>query len=235
MLCIRVAFLFVIAVGGLVACDDSASDIEKPSDGKADESARLCALLGEPSTCDPCDVAGWYGDGVCDDFCALPDTDCPAIGDVTTFLASTGLATSYAEQQVSAPTVNFHNRFVATTLPQSQADAWTQSGAAMVGDGYALQLMVSSIARIGSAHHYLMIRSSCPTLVPDWPEYPKAALDVVRWNAGTAERVACATGGSVYVGPRAGEAGVMRLAFNVSFSDGTTWVGKIFTAPLTTL
>ena len=54
-----------------VAVDDkaqAAADADAlPEDGKADGF-------------DVCAVAGWYGDGVCDRFCARLDPDCPAIG-----------------------------------------------------------------------------------------------------------------------------------------------------------
>lgn len=55
-----------------------ANSIDKPSAGKVDDilSEELCLELGEPDDCDLCEVAGWYSDGVCDDFCDQPDPDC---------------------------------------------------------------------------------------------------------------------------------------------------------------
>jgi triacylglycerol lipase len=48
--------------------DQAAADAEtRPEDGKADGF-------------DVCSLAGWYGDGVCDRFCARFDSDCPLIG-----------------------------------------------------------------------------------------------------------------------------------------------------------
>ena len=61
----------------------------------------------EPSDDDPCSVFGWYGDGVCDEFCAVPDPDCSSDGasagtggeteDPCTFTTSTtmGSATTF--------------------------------------------------------------------------------------------------------------------------------------------
>jgi len=37
---------------------------------------RVCEALGEPAGCDVCEVASWYGDGECDDFCDRRDSDC---------------------------------------------------------------------------------------------------------------------------------------------------------------
>jgi len=60
----------LVAVLLLTACDQDDSDpISKDEartrGGKADDGTDLCDWLG------------WYGDGICDDFCPRPDPDCP--------------------------------------------------------------------------------------------------------------------------------------------------------------
>jgi phosphatidylserine/phosphatidylglycerophosphate/cardiolipin synthase-like enzyme len=60
----------LVAVLLLTACDQGDSDpISKDEargrGGKADDGTDLCEWLG------------WYGDGICDDFCPRPDPDCP--------------------------------------------------------------------------------------------------------------------------------------------------------------
>lgn len=54
----------------LAACDSSetqpiSKDEARARGGKGDDGIDLCEWLG------------WYGDGICDDFCPLPDPDCP--------------------------------------------------------------------------------------------------------------------------------------------------------------
>ncbi len=49
------------------------------NEGKSDDSSELCEQIGAPADCDLCEELEWYGDGVCDDFCDLPDSDCLAI------------------------------------------------------------------------------------------------------------------------------------------------------------
>ena len=48
------------------------------ADGKGDaaEIDKMCEELGREPGCDPCSIQGWYGDGTCDDFCPVHDTDC---------------------------------------------------------------------------------------------------------------------------------------------------------------
>ena len=76
------SLLLATTLAGLVACSVSptysGSAIEKPEGGKADMGPKLCQLLGAPIDCDVCDIAGWYGDGECDEyeFCGQPDPDC---------------------------------------------------------------------------------------------------------------------------------------------------------------
>jgi len=41
-----------------------------------DTYAGLCGGGGGGGGGDPCEENGWYGDGICDDFCPLPDPDC---------------------------------------------------------------------------------------------------------------------------------------------------------------
>ncbi|HEY8141462.1 MAG TPA: phospholipase D-like domain-containing protein [Kofleriaceae bacterium] len=60
----------LIAVLYLAACDSSdgdpiTKDEARGRGGKSDDGIDLCEWLG------------WYGDGICDDFCPLPDPDCP--------------------------------------------------------------------------------------------------------------------------------------------------------------
>lgn len=61
----------------------------------------------------------------------------------------------------------------------------------------------------------------------------------LRINAGpvihhTAEaaRVACGLGGAMTVKKIGDNPAMVKLTFNVSFSDGTTWVDRTFTTPL---
>jgi hypothetical protein len=56
----------LLAAGACVA--DPATEISK-------EDARAMAGKADNSI-DFCEVMGWYGDGICDDFCANPDPDC---------------------------------------------------------------------------------------------------------------------------------------------------------------
>jgi len=53
------------------------SDVEAAS-GKGDSADldAMCADLEREPGCDPCSVQGWYGDGSCDEFCPVRDSDC---------------------------------------------------------------------------------------------------------------------------------------------------------------
>lgn len=66
------------AVAGCDTASDEPGAVDKSdaADGKMDALADLCEELGAPSDCDICQEAGWYGDQVCDSFCAKPDPDC---------------------------------------------------------------------------------------------------------------------------------------------------------------
>ena len=61
------------APADIVAKDDVASAAGKGDSADLD---RMCEDLGRDPGCDPCAVQGWYGDGSCDDFCPVKDTDC---------------------------------------------------------------------------------------------------------------------------------------------------------------
>ena len=50
-------------------------------DAKADgDTSWICDIFGAPRDCDVCEVADWYGDGVCDEFCDDDDPDCACGG-----------------------------------------------------------------------------------------------------------------------------------------------------------
>ncbi|MDX2091230.1 MAG: hypothetical protein SFX73_25450 [Kofleriaceae bacterium] len=74
------ASLFVALVS---ACSGGESSLPSKGDlaGKADQdSSEYCLAADLPEDCDLCEEMGWYGDGVCDTFCAKADPDCgPAI------------------------------------------------------------------------------------------------------------------------------------------------------------
>jgi len=61
---LRALFLFGI---GLVGC------VQTESPNFTKEEARL---VQKADGFDFCEFAGWYGDGICDDFCKKPDSDC---------------------------------------------------------------------------------------------------------------------------------------------------------------
>jgi len=67
------AALFVLAAG----CSGATSDDNGTSNGEL-ERKRIAAeqTADGTSTGDPCAENEWYGDGVCDSFCAKADTDC---------------------------------------------------------------------------------------------------------------------------------------------------------------
>jgi len=49
---------------------------ESPQGGLSKDEARALAAAGKADLPDFCAEQGWYGDGVCDSFCAQPDPDC---------------------------------------------------------------------------------------------------------------------------------------------------------------
>lgn len=58
----------------LTACGGEPDEPTNEPDAITKEEAR--ALGGKSDGIDWCDYLGWYGDGICDDFCAEPDPDC---------------------------------------------------------------------------------------------------------------------------------------------------------------
>ncbi len=69
---------------GLAGCtggetEPNMLDKDEAAQGKEDGfTDTLCEWIGAEPGCDLCDELGWYGDGVCDDFCDEPDPDCGA-------------------------------------------------------------------------------------------------------------------------------------------------------------
>jgi len=68
----------LIALLIFAACDSGESepiskDEARARGGKSDDGIDLCEWLG------------WYGDGICDDFCPLPDPDCPPAAECDPF------------------------------------------------------------------------------------------------------------------------------------------------------
>jgi hypothetical protein len=228
---------FLLVPLALAGCQESeVQDIEKPSGGKADEIERLCEALGEPTTCDPCDVANWYGDGVCDDFCAMPDTaDCPApVSTLASFLAAPDPVKSlYSVFQNSEYTY----RFVATDLTQGTADAWTETRAAMIGDGHALHLAFLAYPGINNAQTTtIALQSTTSSTGACSPYYSSldylgtgSKLNIVHWQGAKATTVACTVGGSVAARWIDAAQDQIEFTFNVQFSDGTTWIDRKLT------
>lgn len=72
------SFTLLVAAFG---CDVApTSDRELPGPAPTKEEAREQAGKGD-IVFDWCDALGWYGDGICDPFCADPDPDCEAPGE----------------------------------------------------------------------------------------------------------------------------------------------------------
>lgn len=70
-----------IAVGlGGCALDGDGPTLDRDAarQAKAD-GFDLCWFIGAEEGCDICDELGWYGDGICDDFCDRADPDCGPI------------------------------------------------------------------------------------------------------------------------------------------------------------
>jgi hypothetical protein len=234
--------MVLAALGACVSSEANDPTIEKPIDGKADEMGRICELLNEPASCDACDAAGWYGDGTCDTFCALPDTDCTPTSSVADFLAEANYVTSAGQD--SDYTIGEKRalyRFVMTDLTQGTANAWATEGAPMVGDGYGVHMWFATGWSTGALVPQTLeversvtsqgFCSSSPQT--EYYVYSDAYLDVLQWHGATAERVACVLGGSVRVRSLGGTPETIELVFNVAFSDGTTWVDRTITVDRT--
>lgn len=59
-----------------LGCGDADND-DKPGTGSDITKEEAAQMQGKSDTgVDLCDFLGWYGDGICDDFCLLPDPDC---------------------------------------------------------------------------------------------------------------------------------------------------------------
>lgn len=222
----------LLSVLGLGACaaDENRSAVEKPTDAKSDSASKVCVALGEPETCDPCELAGWYGDNECDTFCTNPDPDCGA-SDVAAFLARPDLATGFGEKGVFAPSSNstsYRNAFVATELTQATADAWAAAMAPMVGAGLAVHMTFPTDYRVGLAWSSVTVpvaRSanadgSCSEFVSPNMALSTAAVNVFRWGGATATPVACSLGGSITVTVANSQ---VELEALVEFNDGTSW------------
>lgn len=219
-------FLLSSVALSLVACaadpTTPGSPVDKPNDGKEDSISRLCEELGEPETCDPCDAAGWYGDGVCDTFCASPDTqDCP-VSETAAFLARPDLATSYSQVSGSY----YYTSFVATELSQATADTWADANAALVGNGLALHVRFQHFNTLSSTPRTFAITSSvnsngeCASwLAPDSIEHNAAHVNVFHWSGAEPTAVVCSRGGAV-IAKRAN--GTVTLTVLAELSDGTS-------------
>jgi hypothetical protein len=209
----------------LVACADQTaptSTVDKPNDGKEDSISRLCEELGEPATCDPCDAAGWYGDGVCDTFCANPDTqDCP-VSETAAFLARTDLATSY--RQVTGG--YYYTSFVATELSQTTADTWADANAALVGNGLALHVRFQHSSTLTATPQTFAITSSvgstgeCVSYIePESIDHGVARVNVFHWSGAQPTAVVCSRGGAV-IAKRVSDK--VTLTVLAELSDGTS-------------
>jgi len=220
------AFLLSSVAVSLVACAAdpiaTSSSVDKPNNGKEDSISRLCEELGEPATCDPCDAAGWYGDGECDTFCATPDTqDCP-VSETAAFLAKTDLATSY--RQVTGG--YYYTSFIATELSQTTADTWADANAALVGNGLALHVRFQHYSALTSTPQTFAIASSvnsngeCASWVePASVEHGVAHANVFHWSAAEPTAVVCSRGGAVIAKRVSGKVELTVLA---ELSDGTS-------------
>ncbi len=70
-LCVLSLSLSVACTSGTETTSDEDTELTK------DEArARLAGKADDGLSFDICDRSGWYGDGVCDDFCDMPDPDC---------------------------------------------------------------------------------------------------------------------------------------------------------------
>ena len=73
----------VVWIAFVIGCNQNSSktfDIDKAkvAQAKADGFGffSICYELDEPADCDLCEIYDWYGDGYCDLFCILADSDC---------------------------------------------------------------------------------------------------------------------------------------------------------------
>lgn len=220
----------------VAACAGTApSDVEKPTGGKADEVSRLCEALGEPTGCDPCDAAGWYGDGECDTFCPTADSDCDAApSEVAAFLAQTPLQTSWGESATGRLSFT-QNSFVVTELSQATADAWATTHASLVGSGLALHvtfttddsLEYSPWARTIALYKTVYDNGECSVRSANDTQ-GAAVANVFRWTGATATPIACSRGGSITVSSANGKVLLHLLA---ELNDGTT-VDQTFEAEI---
>ncbi len=73
----RAPMLMTIALVSACVADEETTQYDK---AQAEADAETQAEGGKSDGFDLCRVAGWYGDGVCDRFCASFDQDCPQLG-----------------------------------------------------------------------------------------------------------------------------------------------------------
>ena len=66
------ALMMILVVPLFGACSDAANE---PADTPSKDDVRRMSGKGDGGQ-DLCEAFGWYGDGVCDDFCPAPDPDC---------------------------------------------------------------------------------------------------------------------------------------------------------------
>jgi hypothetical protein len=220
----RLSILPVFLLVGCAASPD-APEIQKPIDGKADSGEKLCLALNQPATCDVCAIENWYGDGECDTFCAQPDQDCASAGDAAAFMAGSTYTTSraYFEEFVNGGYGGYaqYGRAVATNLSQSNADAWSSSGAPLIGNGFALLFTYRTRASVYTLERGTDASGACKPATPDTRE----TVNLFSWQGGIPTLTACTVAGSVTI--KGTTTGAENFTFNVQFSDGTTWVDKV--------
>ncbi len=94
------AMALVLTLGACGSNEPAEPTVDKSdvaaAQGKSDgaELDAMCEDLGRDPGCDPCIVQGWYGDGSCDAFCPVRDTDCGINAYALHVELSAGLAAS---------------------------------------------------------------------------------------------------------------------------------------------
>ena len=116
-------FSSLVAAAALAACTSQPVD-DDPFAGISRDEAR--ALGGKVDGTDICDVNGWYGDGICDDFCARHDSDCACAGEGCSleveFLGVGGFMLRYGGDAILTAPLYTNPNLLDSTLGEAHAD-----------------------------------------------------------------------------------------------------------------
>lgn len=171
----------------------------------------------------------------------LQGTTCVIAPASTTLAAFLGQMTNTQSVAWGSTGANDDRAAVISELSQGNADAWVNTGNAMIGTGRALHLSGFSYLSTASTTTYLTVRDDTtvgvggvrvcsPGLAPFYGGNTGLRVGLFSWSGGAASPVLCAYQGTVkyeqYWNSTA-QAYRPRLTLNVAFHDGTTLVDHV--------